>query len=380
MAGVRDTVNKYRVWFTSAILKGAFSGSYDGAYIDWQKGGKLFPVQAEDYRDGKGTPYTTVWCNSADGQGCVLQVSLDTLTIGNISITVPSAYKLPGSRGTPSPGSVVNVLNDYYYYNSQAFYNLGSRAQLQNILSTDEASSNIRPTVRQISPMGETGICSVYFDAKIFWSVPYGASSNNAVCIYDTERKAWLPKAFNIGFSKFLKYTDNSTAKTQRLLAIKQGDNRLSEISSSTQGDYGVAFSTSLITGLYPISKDRFEFQWTEEGEVEFSNPTGVISVQLIGIERTRGYRTTKTATVTATTLSTGWDTFAWDKSVWDDTSTVPSTFSESSVKRYFNVQRELNAVQWVVTTNTLTAGYILRTLQTWGTVTSAGKPRTWKI
>jgi len=377
--GVRDTVNKYRIWFSgSGSYAGYFSSAYDGGWVEWQKGGKFFPVKVQDYRDGKGTPYATVWCKSSDGQGCVVQMTLDTLTIADVSITIPSLYRLPGSRGTEAPGSVVNVLNDYFFYNSQAIYNLGSRAQFLNLLSTDEISANIRPTVKQISKEGASGIASVYSDAKVYFSVPYGSTTNTHTIVYDTERRAWLPKAFTIGFSKFLKYTD--TTSTQRLLCLKPGDNKLSEISSSIQGDYGVAFSTSLITGLYSVSKNRFDFEWTREGEVEFSNPQGTINIELTGILRSRGYSTTNTESIVTQTTNVGWDTFAWDTTVWDDTSVVPDTFSESSVKRYFRVQKELNAVQWRVTTSSLDAKYILRTLQTNGTATNTGKPRQWRI
>lgn len=379
MYGVRDTDNRYRIWFSSGVdPKGAFSSAYDGGYLDWQEGGKFIPMKVEDYRDGKGTPLATIWCKSADGQGCVLQMSLDTFTVGDVSITVPSAYKLPGSRGTPAPGSVVNVLNDYMFYNSQAFYNLGSRAQYLNLLSTDESSANIRPDVKRISVAGEEMIASVYFDAKVYQSVPIGSSENNFTMVYDTERKAWLPTAFTLGFKKFLRYTD--TAGSPRLLALKSGDTRLSEISANIRGDYGVAFESVLVTGLYPTSNNRFEFQWTEEAEMEFSNPTGVISIELIGIERARGFRSLSTATITAQLTETGWDTFLWDTTLWDDTTTVIDTFSESSVKRYFRLGRELNAVQWRIVTNTLDAGYVLRTLQTWGTETAGGKPRSWRV
>lgn len=379
MYGVRDTDNPYRIWFSGAgTYAGAFSGAYDGGYLNWQTGGKYRPVKVEDYRDGKGTPLATIWCKSADGQGCVLQMSLDTLTVGDVSITIPSAYKLPGSRGTPAPGSVVNVLNDYMFYNSQAFYNLGSRAQFLNLLSTDEASANIRPDVKRINTMGEANIASVYFDAKVYFSVPYGTSTNNYTVIFDTERKAWLPAAFTLGFKKFLRYT--TTTGTSKLLALKSGDTRLSEISSGIQGDYGVAFSTSLVTGLYPTVKNRFEFQFTEEGEIEFSNPQGTVSVELLGIERSRGFSTTNAESVTVQTSNTGWDAYLWDSRAWDDTSDVTPLFSESSVKRYFTVQKELNAVQWRVTTNSLSAYYILRTLQSWGTETNAGKPRSWRL
>jgi len=379
MYGVRDTQNKYRIWFSSATTpKGAFSSAYDGGWIDWQEGGKYLPVKVEDYRDGKGTPLATVWCKSADGQGCILQMSLDTLTVGDVSITVPSLYKLPGSRGTPAPGSVVNVLNDYMFYNSQAFYNLGSRAQFLNLLSTDEASANIRPTVKQVTNTAESNIASVYYDAKVYFSVPYGSSTNNYTAIYDTERKAWLPKAFTIGFSKFLRYT--TTGGAVKLLALKPGDTKLTEISTSFSADYGVAFETSLVTGLYPVSRNRFEFQFTEEGQIEFSHPVGTINIELLGIERSAGFSTTNSETITTTTSLYGWDTFLWDSTSWDDTTLVSDTFSESSIKRYFPVQKELNAVQWRITTNSVNAQYVLRTLQTSGTETLAGMPRQWKL
>lgn len=380
MYGVRDTQNKARIWFSSGSPPvGAFSSAYDGGYLDWSPGGKYTPVKVEDYRDGKGTPLATIWCKSADGQGCILQMSLDVVTIGTVSITVPSAYKLPGSRGTPAPGSVVNVLNDYMFYNTQAFYNLGSRAQFLNLLSTDESSANIRPSVKQISTAGESAIASIYSDAKVYFSVPVGSGTTNSqTIVYDTERKAWLPKAFTIGFKKFLRYT--TTGNATKLLCVKPGDTRLSEISSSIKGDYGVAFTSILTTGLYNTTQDRFEFQWTEEAEIELSNPTGEILVELVGSERNRGFASQGTATITSQLSTTGWDTFLWDSTLWDDTSTAIDTYSESSTKRYFRLGRELNQVQWRITTSTLDAGYLCRTLQTWGTNTQSGKPRTWRL
>lgn len=379
MYGIRDTVNLYRIWFSSGSPPaGSFSTAYDGGYLDWSPGGKFIPVQVVDYRNGKGDPLATVFCKSADGQGCVLQMTLDLFTVGDVSITIPSAYKLPGSRGTPAPGSVCNVLNDYMFYNSQAFYNLGSRAQYLNLLSTDEASGNIRPSVKSISTMGEANIASAYFDAKVYFSVSVGSTTNNQTMVFDTERKAWLPTAFTIGFKKFLRYT--TTTGSPKLLALKPGDNRLSQISTSIQGDYNTAFTSILKTGLYPTVQNRFEFQWTEEAELELSNPTGEIGVELIGIERGRGFSSQGSTTVTSELTTTGWDTFLWDTTLWDDTSTAIDRFSESTVKRYFRVGRSLNAVQWQITTNTLDAGYVLRTLQTWGTQTGDGKPRSWRL
>ena len=315
---------------------------------------------------------------SPDGRGCIWQITLEVITIGEVSITVPSAFRLPGSRGSDAPESVVNVLNDYMFYNSQAFYNLGSRAQFLNLLSTDESSANIRPSVKQITASAAPGIASIYYEAKVYWSVPIGATTNNTTMIYDTERKAWLPEAFTVGFERFFQYTDTTGAR--RLLAWKTGDTKLTEISDSIQGDYGVAFSTSLLTGLYPISRNRFEFMWVEEGEIEFSQPAGTINIELLGIERSQGYSTQNSESITSTLTTTGWSTFLWSSTAWSDTSTAIDTFSESSVKRYFTVQRELNAYQWHITTSSTDADYLLRTLQVNGTLTQGEKPRSWRI
>lgn len=377
--GVEDYNNKWRVWWSgSGSYSGYFSTAYDGGYIDLMKGSKFRPVRVVDYRDGKGTPYATVWMKSPDGLGCIWQITLESLSLGDVTVTNPAAYRLPGSRGSDAPNSVVNVLNDYMFYNSQAFYNLGSRAQYLNLLSTDEASANIRPSVKQISTTAASGIASIYYDAKVLMSVPIGSSTNNFTMLYDTEQKAWLPEAFTIGFERFFQYVD--TTGSIKLLAWKTGDTKLTQISDSIQGDYGVAFSTSLVTGLYPVSKNRFEFMWVEEGEVEFSQPAGTIYVELIGIERAQGFSSLTSETITTQLSTTGWSTFLWSSTAWSDTSTALDTFSESSVKRYFNVRKELNAYQWRITTQSTDADYLLRTLQINGRPSRGAKPRQWKL
>lgn len=388
--GVRDPNYPYRIWFSSGSSPlGSFSDGYDGGYLDWQLGGKYFPVDVEDYRDGKGTNLATVWLDSADSQGAIIQMSLGTLTVGNLSVTVPSAYQLPGSRGTPAPRSVVNVLNDYVFYNSQAFYNLGNRTNLLQILSTDETSANIRPTVRTINPVGEAGICSIYYDSKIYISVPYGiATENNATIIYDTELQSWLPNAYDVGFKQFLRYTDNAKG-IHHLLALKPGDNQLTEMgtlytpSATIRGDYGEAFQTNFLSGLYSLEKDRYDFQYVQEMEYEFSNPQDIINIELLGIDHASGFGSVKTAILnvsTPTVTNAGWDTQAWDTRPWDYTDIVIQAFSETSTKRYTVVNRELNAVQWHISTDSLNADYIIRSLQTWGTDTQDAHPSKWRI
>lgn len=378
--GVRDSDNRYRIWFTgTGALSGSFSTAYDGGYLDWQEGGKYIPVQVADYRDGKGNPYATIWCSSADGTGAILQMSLSTVTVAGISISVPAAYVLPGSRGTPAPGSVVNVLNDYFFYNSQAIYNLGSRAQFLNLLSTDEASANIRPDVRRIRTAAESGIVGIYDNARLYMSVPMNSDTNDTTMVYDTEQKAWLPFAFKRGFKKFLKYT--SSDGTRRLLAVKPEDTRLTEISEDIAGDYGEPFETELVTGLYPVNKDRFQFQHTDDAMVELSAPRGKVVVELLGIERRKGFKVIKQRSLNFSQGSgQGHSSRLHSAYYHSDTTGAQKVYSESSTKRYMPIQKQLNAVQWRLYTNTIDASYRTRTLQTSGTLTQDGMPRQWKI
>lgn len=378
--GTADRDFPSRIWISGAgRYIGMFSSAYDATYLDWQKGGKLRPIKTEDYRDGKGTPLATVWCKSVDGRGAVLQGTLEAYTVGDVTFPVPNFYKLPGSRGTNAPDSVVNVLNDYMYYNSQAFYNLGSRAQFLNLLSTDEASANIRPDMKRITQSASDKIAAYYFDAKVYFSVPRNSDVNNTTIIFDTERKAWLPKGFTEGFERFFTYTDQY--EEHHLLCWKPGDTKLSEISDEFKGDYGQPFAAVLETGLMPVNpKNRFDFLWVEEAEFELANQEGEVHIELSGITREDGYRKIAERDLTPSTTKTSWSTFPWSTRVWSDTSTVVTSFSEPSLKRFFNVQEEVNAYQFRLDANSLNAGYILRTLQINGTGTQAGKPSEWEI
>lgn len=379
--GTKDRDFKYRVWISGAgPYIGYFSSAYDATYIDLQKGGQYKPVKVEDYRDGKGNPLATVWCDSADGRGCVWQGDLESFTVGDVTFPVPAFYRLPGSRGTSAPNSVVNVLNDYMYYNTQAFYNLGSRAQFLNLLSTDESSANIRPNVKNITQSAAHKIAAHFQDAKVYFSVPYQADDNNATIVFDTERKAWIPRAFNVGFERFLNYTD--TDGTGHFLAWKPGDTKLTEIDDSTKGDYGSAFNTSLVTGLRHVNeKNRFEFMWAEEAEVEFAQPLGAISVEVSGITREDGFRKLgETKSIQPSTQKYSWTTKTWGGQVWTETDSEIVSYSEPSMKRFWALQESINAYQYRVQTNSLQSSYILRTLQVNGTPDQAGKPSDWEI
>lgn len=379
----RDKDFPFRDWISGAgRFVGQFGSTTEATYIDFGLGGQERPQRVEDYRDGKGTPLATVWCKSADGRGSIWQGTLEDFTIGTITFPVPNFNKIPGSRGTNSPFGVVNVNNDYVYPNSQAFYNLGSRAQFLNLLSTDESSVNIRPDVRAINFAASDKIAAYHspITGKVFLSVPTdGSTVNNVTMLFDTEHKAWLPRAFTIGFERLFDHTDAS--KVQHLLCWKPGDTRLSEISADIKGDYGAAFSTSLISGLQHYNpKNRADFIEVDDAFVEFANPKGDITVELSAIVRDEGFGVVDTVVITPDSTLHGWSTARWSTKRWSSVPAAVSVFAEPSMKRYFSVQEDINAYQFRISTNAVDADFILRTLQIEGTQTGAGKDTAWEV
>jgi len=380
--GVADRDNPARTWISGpSRLAGQFGSANDATYLDWQEGGKFRPVKVMDYRDGKGTPLATIYCKSKNGLGCVLQGSLELFTVGDQTFPVPNFYRLPGSRGTDAPFGVIEVLNDHMYPNSQAFFNLGSRAQYLNLLSTDEVSSNIRPDVLKITENQSHKIAAHYQDGIAYFSMPIsGSTDNNVTAIYDTEREAWIPRAFNVGFERFLTHTDADGKR--HLLCYKPGDTQLSEISTSIKGDYGAAFPTTLRTGRMQVDpRDRINgWIWCDDAEVEFSQPVGTITVELSTRVKEEGFGVAATQDINPSSDTYSWDAFAWDTREWDDTSTLVSAYSEPSVKRFFEISQDINEFQFTVTTNEVLASYRLRTLQVSGTASQSGKDRNWEL
>jgi hypothetical protein len=199
--------------------------------------------------------------------------------------------------------------------------------------------------------------------------------------MFDTERKAWLPKAFNVGFERFFTYTDNTADQARHTLCWKPGDNQFTEIADKYKGDYGVPFTSSLMTGLLHVNpRNRMEFMWIEEAEVEFANPEGEITIELSGITRQDGFKSIETRSIKQDKVLYSWTTGPWTKHKWTNTDQAIVSYSEPSVKRYFNIQEDVNAYQFRVTTNSLASNYVLRTLQVNGTASQAGKPREWEI
>jgi hypothetical protein len=358
--GTKDPNNLYRVYGSGVgTTQGFFSAAYDGFYIDLEKGGREYPVAVKHYRDGKGAGQATVLTSNPEGTGSIWQIDLISQTVGTDSFIIPAATKIVGSVGASGPDGVVSVLDTIMFPNKKGFYNLGSKPALLNVLSTDELSANIRPTWRGLNGSAMGGVVSYLYDAKVFISVPAGASVNNQTMIFDTERRNWTPFAFTIGFKQLLEYND--TAGVNHFLGVPYTGKNLIEIGPNLRGDSGVAFNTSLVSGLIPCNpSDRYGWGKVKDVFFEFNQPTGTIVIEVLGISKSGSVSSLGSRTVTDTVSNSGLGTMALDTFGLDTSVNAPTTFAQSSSIKSLRVNRVLRAFQIRITTSTLGAKYTL--------------------
>lgn len=372
-----DDSNKQRVYWTgTGQYQGYFSPFYGGGYIDLEKGGIERPYAVVDYRDGKGTPTLVVLTSDPQGVGSVWQIALETATVGETTFQVPNAQKLVKSVGTASPSGVVKAKNDILFPNQRGVFSLGTKPNLLNILATDEVSANIRPYWRALHKNGIMNISGYYFDAKVFFAVPKDNSANSHIVIYDTERDNWSVD-WNIAIKQFLEYTDSSG--NIHFLGVPVEGSQMIELSENVYGYLGEAFNTRYASPLLPVTKDRFAFSQINEAEFEFGDLVGTVTVTVLGTMKGKDFQTVASRTVSDTTSNAGLGSHMFSEAMFSEASPAPVTFSSSSLKKYLKVNKLLNNIQFVISSNGNNVKYTLLSIKANGFEVPTGPPAQWK-
>ena len=371
-----DPNNMYRVYFSgTGVDLGTFSDFYGGGWIDLEKGGRDTAKAVVHYRTGKGDSTIMTLCSSPEGKGTIWQIALEAATVGDTTFTVPTATKVVGSIGTSAPLSVVKVKNDIAFFNKKGFTSLGSKANLLNILASDELSVNIRTSVRSLVAAQIAKVCGYYFDGKIYWSVPESSIGNDKIYIFDTERRNWqIP--WSVGAKMFLEYTE--TDGSTKLLTVPVSGTKLIQISENVSGDLGVAFPTNYTSGLYSISEDKTIAAKIKYAYIELGRPIGSVTFTLLGTEKNKSFSQIGSATITDQISQTGytWQKFSTTK--YSNGTGVPTTFSASTIKKRITVNKLLYNYQAQVSSSGLTDYYQLLSWQVKGKITPQRDPSSW--
>lgn len=376
--GTQDSVNKYRVYWSGEVSKGiAFSDYYDGGWVELEKGGRELPVWVGSYRTGKGDNAATVLCSTPEGVGSVWQIALDTLTINNVTGTVPVAQKIVGTIGTESPKAVVTAMDSLIFANKRAVYNLGNKQQIFNVLATDEMSVNIRPSYRDLDLTKLSNMCAYWYDSKIFFSATEkGSTENSMIFIYDIERRNWNWK-WTIGVRQFLEYTDST--KTSHFIAIRPNDNRLIRFNPNLLSDLGQPFRTSYTSGLIAISDNAKIFAKLKDIIVELGRPRGSITFEILALLKKKGFSSLGARQITDSISNVNFVDALFGDIFLSENPNTAKTFSQASIKKRIKMRKLVNAIQYKIYSNAVDTDYTILSIQADGNLIPTRIPTEWK-
>ena len=386
-----DSNSRYTVYFSGTGQSiGVFSDFYGGGWINLEKGGRETPVAVKHYQSGTGAGIPTVLCKTPDGKGAVWQIDISTITVGETTFSVPSAQKVVGSFGTESVLGVVSTNNDIAFPNRKGWFYLGPEKNFYGILRTNEKSAVIRNYWRSLTPSSISGIAAYFYDAKIFISVPTGASGNDRIIILDTERDNWAVDWSN-GAKQFLEYTD--TSGMTHFLYIPTSGTKLIELSENVLNDLGVAFNQSYISPLIPVSKRKTDILNLREAIVELGRPRGVLKFQVLGIGKNNSFATLATKTITSFAANTGVGSDlagavvasstrsstrggagAWAVYLLDS----PSVFTQATVRAAIKKRAKIYAIQFKVYSTNADTDYTILNIQAKGNLVPGKIPTSW--
>jgi len=378
--GTNDPDNRWRVYWGSASSNtwGSWSDFDGGGSVDLELGGRETPVKVVHYRTGAGVSIATVLCSSPEGTGSIWQITLTSTTVNGVTFDLPFVQKITGSIGSNAPFSVVKARDNIGFCNKKGFFFLRSKPQMLNLLSTDETSQPIRPDYRSLNQSQIQNLCSYYYEGKVFFSGAEG-TSNDIIFIYDMEYNNWNYK-WTKGVKRFFEHTENTAGDaTTHFLGVPITGNRLIEINQNFEGDFGQPFYQSYLSPLIPVSNDKSNVLKTKESIIELGRPKGRINFEILGIEAKKGFSSLATRSITSnTSYTSGMSTDMYSDFKFSDTNGVPTTFSQSSLKKGKKIRKQVYSIQYRVYSNSANTKYSILSIQTKGRLLNKQSPSSW--
>lgn len=370
-------VHPYRVYFTgTGFALTSINPSYGGGWFDLNLGGDEKVVDLRHYRSGTGTQMTVIFTSSPKGGGSVWFCKLGTQSAGSVTATVPSLLS-QNTVGTTSIRGAVVAQNNVFYPSILGFQSIGSAPDIINVIMTTDVSAVIRRTVRGIVQSNAESICGYYYYGRIYWSVPFGSSTNNQIWILDLERQCWTI-AWDFGVTQFETYTDSNGAL--HFLGIPTGGTNIIEISENYSNDNGVAFTTDTQSGLIYSSPFHFGFAWIQYAYIELGRPRGTITFNLYGARPGSDSKLIGSLTFEGSNyVAAGLGNDLLGSVELGQTNTDSGSLQTQSLKKVISVNSILNYWQWEVISSDIKQHYDILEIGFIGMPVNLGPPSTWR-
>jgi hypothetical protein len=301
-------------------------------------------------RDNAGTTCINLLTRTMAGQGAIWDIYATTNSItANGQTFSTGTYqfkKREGDDGTDAPFSVIRANNNAYYLSMDGFKSTGVKPNVSGIQSTDIISSAIRDRVLNLSQSDLSKTYSAYFDEALYWSVAYGAQTNNEIWMYDILHGG-IWSIWRINSDCIFRWA--STQNENPSLYIRQGNKLLRYYKNShSHADMGVPFEAYIESGLIPFAKEnRLEWVHLLKNIWQFDQAVGKITLR-VNIHSKNGdiIKINEVPFNESSTVNSqsGWDAIqpsasltsrgAWTNRSWDETLADLLSFKDPSDKK----------------------------------------------
>ena len=349
--GVDDKDNPYRYWYSGTGDKaGDFSPFNGGGWVDINLGGDSVPVAVRAFRDGRGTSAVTILTRGAAGKGELYHQTFEQQAIGDYTITFPSIQQANGQAGTYSAMAVVEANNSLHYPTGTAFKTTGTKAQMVNILVTDNISDTIEPDVKRLNLIALHKAVGLEHDNRIFWCLPVGSNSNNEIWIHDiSQRGAWILR-WTIKADFMWLYEDNNGITHHCVLV----GNKILEFNKTMLTDDGTPFRTRLALATTTFDESGLQMAHIEKIRLMLLRPRGNIKINVYGLgEDSEAVASLTNAEINPVVNRTGWSDFLWSKHMWSEAFGAIKTSSKTQLPVSVEVDEVVSQITCDITSET---------------------------
>jgi hypothetical protein len=184
-----------------------------------------------------------------------------------LSSSVNNLVSISNSVGCVSAKSIVQVGNDLWFASDDGFRSV-KRNEEGSVPLMGIVSENINSTIDSINKSAYSKICGVFFDNKVYMSIPTGSSTTNTITMVANTRISldnpfnphpwytyanWTPYCYNIHLSGGVPQLHYGDSLLTNVLQGETGD-------SDEVGNIDMDVKGSMIDGGSPEMKKTFRF------------------------------------------------------------------------------------------------------------------------
>lgn len=350
---IGDADHFYRIWFggtgKSALDFSTFDG---GGWVDVDVGGRNFPASIKGFRDGHGNPVATGVFKGTSGRGKIIHLAQTSTTLGDTVITYLALQEANGQDGTVSPDGVIYYLDSLWYPSVDNFNSTGTKAQLQNILSTTKFSQGIQPDVNNLSPISMENCVGLEFQGRLYWSLPVGSNTNNQVWVCDLNRGGVWTNPWFMNADWMWLY-DSNDGVTHMMVMSNNTQYELN-YNQLTQDDT-TPFSVDIESGLIKFSPDGEDWGSVVDVTFVFERPQGEINMNVTGFTESGPLQTLGTQVYDPSIDFTGWNEIqGWNNTSypWNAVVNIPTVFADPRVEEIITIGTEMKWLTWEVSSH----------------------------